>query len=132
VERRFTTIQQDGWALQSAEARHRESPATFEIPAAESRAALRRGDAAKLLFDIETREGGIVVDRGVDRMWVIVTEVDGPLYVGVLDSDPGMADGLELRPGSEVLFRAEHVCGIDRPPDDYLVARFGPSFLDPR
>lgn len=129
---RFTTIEQDGWALISAEARHLESPGTFEIPSAEARTALRRGDAAKLLFDIETREHGAVVDRGVDRMWVIVTAVDGPLYVGVLENDPGVADGLELRPGCEVLFRAEHICSIDRPPDDYLLARFGAGFLDPR
>jgi hypothetical protein len=65
-------IASDGWELISAEDRNVAAPETFHIPAREKRESLAPGDAAKLLFDIETREEGRVVDRGVDRMWVIV------------------------------------------------------------
>ena len=132
MTRRFTNIQDDHWALVSAESRHAESPDSFKIPPAEVRSALRKGDAAKLLFDIETREGGQVIDRGVDRMWVVVTAVEGPLYVGVLINDPGRAEELDLRPGRELVFGPEHVSAVDRPPDAFLVAQFGADFLDDR
>jgi hypothetical protein len=106
---RFTNLEDDRWALLSAEARHAESPDSFEIPSADVRSALRKGDAAELLFDIETREDGQVIDRGVDRMWVVITRIEPPLYVGVLMSDPGESEGLDLRPGTELIFSAEHV-----------------------
>ena len=63
-------------------------------------------------------------------MWVIVKRRTGDLYVGVLDSDPGVAEGLTLRPGTEVLFGPEHVIGIDRPPDGYILEKFGPGFYE--
>lgn len=44
------------------------------------------------MFDIETRESGTVIDRGIDRMWVIVISVLGDRYRGILDNDPGKAD----------------------------------------
>ena len=68
----FPTIEKNGWALVSAEERAAAAPATFIIPSRAVRESLSSGDAAKLLFDIETREGGRVIDRGVDRMWVII------------------------------------------------------------
>jgi hypothetical protein len=129
MTRQWTNIHDDGWALLSAEERHAASPSTFVIPSFEVRDALRRGDAAKLLFDIETRDGGVVIDRGVDRMWVVVTGRAGSLYSGVLISDPGRAEGLELRPGSELVFLPVHICAVERPPDEFLRERFGADFL---
>jgi len=125
----IATIAQDGWTLESGEKRHAQDPDTFEIPSRVKRESLSRGDAVQLLFDIETGDTD-QVDRGVDRMWVIVKERADGLYIGVLDSDPGIAEGLTLRPGTEVLFGPEHVIDIDRPPDNYLLEKFGPSFLD--
>ncbi len=124
------TIEIDGWALISAEERNAEHPTTFVIPDRHAREGLRPGDAAKLLFDIETKENNEVVDRGVDRMWVIVTRCGDGLYHGVLESDPGAADGLDLRPGTLVTFGPEHIADIDRPPRDYLIERFGTDFRD--
>ena len=126
----FASIEKDGWTLESGEERHARSPETFEIPSRTARESLGPGDAAKLLFDIETRETGQVIDRGIDRMWVIVKRRTGNLYVGVLASDPGVAEGLTLRPGTEVLFGPEHVIGIDRPPDGYILEKFGPVFYE--
>jgi hypothetical protein len=82
------------------------------------------------LFDIETKEDGKVIDRGVDRLWVIVKKRTGAVYVGVLDSDPGLSPELKLRPGTEVLFAPEHVIAISRPPDGYVQERYGASFFD--
>jgi hypothetical protein len=125
----LATIERDGWTLLSAEERHARHPETFRIPGRRERESLSPGDAAQLLFDIELRQAGHVVDRGVDRMWVIVKGRVGHFYSGILDSDPGHADGLSLRPGSVVVFAPEHVIAIGRPPDGYVRAKYGPDFF---
>ena len=126
----FASLEKDGWALESGEERHGSDPTQFELPSRRERESLAPGVAAKLLFVIETSEGGSLVDRGVDRMWVIVKRRAGNAYVGVLANDPGVADGLTLRPGAEILFGPEHVIEIDHPPRGYLEEKFGAAFLD--
>ena len=125
----FATITEDGWELVSAEMRHAEHPDSFFIPEREERESLAPGDAAKLLFDIETREVGQVIDRGVDRMWVIVKRRVANNYIGVLESDPGLADGLTLRPGTEVLFGPEHISDIGHPNRSYVIDKYGSDFF---
>lgn len=125
-----TTIEADGWALVSAEERAAAAPTTFVIPSRAMRESLSPGDAAKLLFDIETRDGGRVIDRGVDRMWVIVKAKRKVGYIGVLDNNPGAAENLTLREKDLVLFGPEHVADIGRPPRDYIVEKYGRSFFD--
>ena len=120
----------DGWVLVSAEERHAASPATFHIPPRSTRDTLVRGVAAKLLFHIETKDADRVVDRGIDRMWVIVMTVTPEGYLGVLDNDPGYAEGLNLRAGDIIAFGPQHVAAIERPPLDYLVRKYGGVFLD--
>ena len=127
---RFPEIARDGWTLVSGEERHARNPETFLIPERRQRESLLPGDAAQLLFDIETREADRVVDRGVDRMWVIVRKRVGNVYCGVLDNDPGQAEGLALRQGIEVIFAPEHVIAIERPPDGYVRDKYGPSFFE--
>ena len=126
----FASLEKDGWALESGEERHARDPTQFELPSRRERDALAPGVAAKLLFVIETREGGSLVDRGVDRMWVIVKRRAGNAYVGVLANDPGVADGLTLRPGAEILFGPEHVIEIDHPPREFIRAKFGSGFFE--
>jgi hypothetical protein len=123
------TLERDGWQLVSAEVRNAAHPETFPIPTRDRRMSLVPGDAVKLLFDIETREVGRTIDRGVDRMWVIVKAVRDGRYVGVLDNDPGEAKGLLLHLGDEIVFGAEHVAAIERPPHDYIVRKYGREFL---
>lgn len=123
------TIEQDGWSLISAEERHAAHPKTFSIPPRTKRDSLSPGDAAKLLFDIETKEDGKIVDRGVDRMWVIFKTTPTEGYIGVLDNDPGRAENLRLRKGDAIVFRSEHIAEIGRPPRRYIVENFGDSFF---
>lgn len=104
-------------------------PDRFKIPDLAERQSLSPGDAAKLLFDIETRENG-VIDRDVHRMWVIVKARTESGYLGILDSDPGFAENLTLAPGDLIAFGAEHVIDTGRPPHDYIVDKYGASFLE--
>ena len=122
------SIEKLGWELVSAVERNEVSPDTFIIPSETIRSSLKRGDAAKILFDIETKEDGIVVDRGVDRMWVIVTSVTVTGYIGVLDSNPGYAENLKLAQGDLIEFGADHVCEIDTPPTEYLLKEYAQFF----
>ncbi len=111
------------WELGNSEEAHRNAPETFWIPELEMRRNLKRGDAAKLLFQI-----GFLDENGkpyvqVERMWVIVSEVIGSFYIGILDSKPATIipdDDEYLVFGAEIPFRAEHVADISRPPDEYI------------
>jgi uncharacterized protein YegJ (DUF2314 family) len=120
----------DAWALISAEDSNATHPETFQIPAREKRENLAPGDGAKLLFDIETREEGRVVDRGVDRMWVIVKARTEGGYIGVLDNNPGTAENLRLREGDSITFGPEHIAEIGTPPREYVIKKYGASFFD--
>jgi len=124
------TIEEDGWALVSAEERAVAFPDTFQIPSRIERQSLSPGDAAKLLFDIETREDGRIIDRGVDRMWVIVQARTEAGYIGILDNNPGVAENLKLHERALVVFGPEHVAEIGWPPRDYIIEKYGLSFLD--
>lgn len=118
-----------GWRLISAEERHASHPETFKIPTRERRESLAPGDGVKLLFDIETREDGRVIDRGVDRMWVIIKARSDRGYTGVLDSDPGAAENLLLHEGDEISFSPEHICDISTPPREYVIKKYGSCFF---
>jgi uncharacterized protein YegJ (DUF2314 family) len=124
-----TDIETSGWQLLSATEQNATYPDTFHIPSQQSRRSLKRGDAAKLLFDIETRVNGVVTDRGVDRMWVVILCRTVKGYIGVLDNDPGRAENLALSKGDLIEFDADHVCAIDYPPAEFLAtahARYFP------
>jgi len=123
------SLDADGWMLVSAEQRHAAHPETFEIPSKADRETLVPGAAAKLLFHIETREANRAVDRGVDRMWVIVRAVGPDGYVGVLDNDPGRSEGLNLHEGDAIVFGPEHVAAIEYPSKEYVVGKYGRSFF---
>jgi hypothetical protein len=125
----FPTIEGNLWILVSAEERAAAYPDTFHLPPLAVRQSLSLGDAAKLLFEIETRENGLTIERGVDRMWVIVRAKTAYGYIGVLDNDPGIAENLWLREGDPVAFAPEHVADIGRPPRDYIIEKYGASFF---
>ena len=120
---RLATLENDFWQLRSGEESHRQSPETFWLPPLEERQSLKRGQAARLIFDIETEdEDGKVVLTG-ERMWVIVSERIGEWYKGILDSRPVCMEPDEaayLRFGDEILFAPEHIIDIESPSADYV------------
>jgi hypothetical protein len=126
----FATIEQDGWQLESGEARHAEAPETFWIPAREARDSLDVGAGVKLLFDIAVEDDS-GSQRGVERMWVIVKRRLPGVYIGVLDSVPASIehDSDFLARGSEVVFGPEHVIDISQPPRDYIEEHYGSDFF---
>jgi hypothetical protein len=90
---------------------------------------LSPGDAAQLLFDIETKENGHIIDGGVDRMWVVIKTRTERGYVGILDSHPGAAENLTLHEGDQIAFGPERVIDIGRPSRNYIVEKYGASFF---
>ena len=129
VVHRNPTLEKDSWVLASAEERAAAAPDMFSIPTRAMRESLQAGMAAKLLFDIEIRANGKIVDRGTERMWVLVKSVSADGFIGVLDNDPGVAENLNLHEGDLLAFRPEHVCDIATPPRDYIVQKYGSAFF---
>ncbi|WP_198991051.1 hypothetical protein [Hymenobacter sp. BT559] len=107
--------------MRSAEESHAKYGDSFWIPALEARQAIKRGQAARLIFDIEVDDER-TIDVVGERMWVIVKEKIGDTYIGILDNQPAcldFEDDFYLRLGAEVPFLAEHVIDIDTPPQDH-------------
>ena len=100
---------ENGWRLESGEARHQLNPETFEIPDEGVRRALCVGDFAKLIFAIAV-EGD--EDPIYERMWVVLREVAGDRYFGLLDNEPGIDENDEFWLGTEVPFGPEHVIDV--------------------
>jgi hypothetical protein len=124
---RLPTLERDFWTLRSGEESHRAHPDKFWIPPAEERRNLQRGKAARLIFDIEADDDGKVVVNG-ERMWVVVAERVGNLYVGILDNKPATFEPSEsayLCFGAEIPFAPEHVIDIGDPPADYVEWQLG-------
>jgi hypothetical protein len=118
---RQPTIKTDFWELRSAEKSHAKYGDNFWIPDLEQRQSIQRGQAARLLFDIEIDNEGKLEIEG-ERMWVIVSEKIGDIYIGILDNQPACSDfedEVYLCLGAEIPFLAEHVIDIDTPPQEY-------------
>lgn len=113
---RAPELHADGWALRSGTEAHAAAPATFWIPEATARANLQVGDFAKLIFEIAVDNPEEPVS--VERMWVIVREIDGGRYFGLLDNEPdSIAANDEFWLGTEVPFRPDHVIDIQAADD---------------
>jgi hypothetical protein len=125
---RFPSFERDFWQLRSAEQSHREHPDTFWIPSVERRQSLKRGQSARLIFDIEGQdEDGTIVVQG-ERMWVTVAERIGDAYIGILENQPAAiepSEGVYLCLGAEIPFLPEHIIDIGEPPADYVEWQLG-------
>ena len=134
---RMASFEQDFWQLRSGEESHRQHSDSFWLPPLEQRQALQRGQSARLIFDIEGEDDDGTVEVQGERMWVVVAEQVGDAYIGILDNQPAClepADGVYLRFGAEVPFRAEHVIDIGQPPAEYVEWQLGqpPDRMWPR
>lgn len=136
-EMRLPKLDVDCWALVSGEERHRSAPDSFQIPLLEERRALQLGDAAKLIFEIESEDEFGEISRDYERMWVVVSEVKPLYFIGRLANMPvgcNEHSNFYLIEDVEVPFLPEHVIDIDRPPKAFLDALFAepPKKLWPR
>jgi hypothetical protein len=69
---RFPTIKSDFWELRSAEESHLKNPKGFWIPALVERQNVRRGQAVRLIFDIEVENEDGELEISGERMWVLL------------------------------------------------------------
>jgi hypothetical protein len=125
---RLPSLDRDFWQLRSGEQSHREHPDTFWLPPGEQRHSLLRGQAARLIFEIESQDETGAVHVEGERMWVIVAERVGDTYVGILDNQPATiepGEGIYLCFGAEVPFLPEHVIDIADPPAEYVAWQLG-------
>jgi hypothetical protein len=123
---RLATLEQDCWELASGEERHRENPDGFWILPRSERESLHRGQGAKLIFLIEGEEDDGSTTAQGERMWVLVSERRGSIYLGILDNEPALVEGggdWHLVRGAEIPFRAEHIIDIEDPPPGYAAER---------
>lgn len=119
---RLAKLETDAWELRSGEASHAENPDNFWIPPLEARQTLKRGQAARLIFEIEYEdEAGQRVIQG-ERIWVILAGTYDGYYLGILDNQPvslERSDQVYLCFGAEIPFLPEHVIEIADPPAEY-------------
>jgi len=111
---RLANRKDDFWELRSVEEAHRQHPDTFWIPPLEERQNLKRGQAVKLIFDIEFDNDGDVIVAS-ERMWVTVAERIGSYYIGILNNQPASfepSDDIYLCFGAEIPFAPEHIADI--------------------
>ena len=126
----LANITEDFWELRSGEKSHEENPEKFWIPTQNERDSLKKGMAARLIFDVETKdENGKILTNG-ERMWVIVLSKKNDYYLGILSNEPASVepDTSYLKLGSKLWFKAEHVIDIDTPPKEYLIEEFPDEF----
>jgi hypothetical protein len=125
---RLAEMSRDFWELRSGEESARKHPDKFHLPSLELRKSLKRGQAAKLIFEIESQDdAGTRIQQG-ERMWVVVREQVGEVYIGILDNQPASlvpGDKVYLCFGAEIPFLPEHVIEIASPPADYVEWQLG-------
>lgn len=123
------SLESDYWELRSGEEAHREHPDTFWIPPLEQRQNINRGQAVRLIFDIESEDEDANITVQSERMWVIVSERHGGYYIGILDNQPASLDpannNVYLCFGAEIPFLPEHVIDIANPPNQYVEWQLG-------
>lgn len=108
---RLSVLDMDGWHILSGEKYHDLYPNTFWIPEEGIRRNLQPGDFVKLIFEFATSNDPYSGDTSVERMWVKVTGVRKPYYLGELSNFPAFTDLLKL--GDEIIFLPEQVINIE-------------------
>lgn len=83
------------------------APYTFYLPSENELLSVAPGDLVKIIFESIPPSA----EWGAERMWVIVTGVDGDELTGTLDNEP--ADIPQLKPGDVVQFQRGHIIDID-------------------
>jgi hypothetical protein len=102
------------WRLLDAEELASTNPRSFFIPSHETRSSLGIDELVKLVFEVV---GGEDAGAG-ERMWVRITDTAPGGYVGTLESEPLVVDG--VWPGARIEFEPRHVIDVWHEEDDPL------------
>lgn len=124
-------LSRGGWGLDDAQARQKESPATFKLPSPKVLAKLRPGHSVRLIFKVldladmvrdqlepysARGQPQLVVQH--ERMWLWLEREDGDALIGVLMNTPASTHS-RLLPGARVRFTKADVIDVDlEPPVD--------------
>jgi len=84
-----------------------EAPYTYYLPSENELLTVGPGDIVKIIF--ESIPPGD--ESGAERMWVIVTAIDGDDLTGTLDNQP--RDMPQLKAGAVICFKRWHIIDID-------------------
>jgi hypothetical protein len=102
------------WRLLDAEERAAAHPRAFFIPSREARSELGTDDLVKLVFEVVGGE-----DEGSgERMWVRITDTAPGGYVGTVENEPIVIEG--LWPGGRIEFEPRHVIDVWHDEEDPL------------
>jgi uncharacterized protein YegJ (DUF2314 family) len=102
------------WRLLDAEELASANPRSFFIPSRETRSMLGTDELVKLVFEVV---GGEDAGAG-ERMWVRITDTAPGGYVGTLENEPVVVDG--VWPGARIEFEPRHVIDVWREEGDPL------------
>lgn len=83
------------------------SKGTFEVPNANDISKLKVGDLAQLVFANLSATNNT---PKAERMWVIITEVNGKTFKGTLDNDPYHI--ITIKYQDIIEFEDRHICKI--------------------
>lgn len=119
-------MDEDFWELVAAEDRISFSK-EFSIPAKKDLESLKLGLAVQLIFKIELEDEVGIIHYQSERMWVVVSEICFPFYIGRLINTPASiteVGDFYLRYDAEIPFQSRHVIDIDRTPETILAVMF--------
>ncbi|EOB2787542.1 hypothetical protein ACIL20_004391, partial [Vibrio vulnificus] len=109
----LANFKDDFWQLRNGEACHRDHPDTFWIPSLNDRKALKVGDAAKVILEIECEDEAGEIHIESERGYLIVSEIVGDKFIGILDFQPCCVEqndeNVYLGFGVEIPFGLEHI-----------------------
>ena len=88
-------------------------PETFSVPDRTQKVAVRKGDYVKLCFINPDKPSGDTIPMD-ERMWVMVTSIDGRKYFGKLHNEPRSFRAAVLKYGQKIEFESRHILDIIR------------------
>lgn len=92
--------------LENALQRNKEYKNSFDIPSKENINNLKPYDLVKLIFTEENNDKEIMSER----MWIIITEINGENFTGILDNEPYYLKTIKY--GDKVVFKSENIIDI--------------------
>lgn len=110
ISKRLSILDIDGWHLLSGEKYNELWPKTFSIPKEGKRHNLQVGALVKLIFEFAVNEDPYSGEVLAERMWVKISGIAKPYYLGTLENEPVSSYLLDI--GDEIVFLPEQIIDI--------------------